>query len=174
MTETLEQLLLLARLDSSSKKNTITTLSLFTLIDDILLRHKLSITDRNLKIDFRCDMDADIPVPHYYSNIILDNIISNAIKYSNHKGGISIQLSKTDSDIVCIIKDNGIGIKKGDLELLFNHFFRSEALHHKHISGNGLGLSIAKKAAEAIQARIKVESEANIGTTFFISFLSES
>ncbi len=174
MTETLEQLLLLARLDSSVKKNNDITISLTKLIDEILLRHKLAISARELKIEFNWDMGAEPEVPHYYSNLILDNIISNAIKYSKDNGSISIRISQSNSHLLCTITDNGIGIKKADLELLFNHFFRSEPLHHKHIPGNGLGLSIAKKAAEAIGAIIKVESEPNIETTFSVSFLRES
>ncbi len=174
MTETLEQLLLLARLDSSVKKNNDITISLTKLIDEILLRHKLAISARGLKIEFNWDMGAEQEVPHYYSNLILDNIISNAIKYSKDNGSISIRISQSNSHLLCTITDYGIGIKKADLELLFNHFFRSEPLHHKQIPGNGLGLSIAKKAAEAIGAIIKVDSEPNIETSFSVSFLRES
>ena len=77
---------------------------------------------------------------------------------------------KIELKLVCKIKDEGIGIKLDDLNLIFNHFFRSDALNHKSIQGNGLGLSIAKKAADAISAVIEVESEFEIGSTFTIWF----
>jgi signal transduction histidine kinase len=170
MSTTIEQLLLLARFESNSKNST-ETRSLSTLIDEILSRYKSEITGKALKIDFASNTDAEALVPHYYSNLILDNIINNAIKYSREKGIISIHLKKTTTHTLCIVKDAGIGIKKEDISSLFNHFFRSEALHHKHISGNGLGLSIAKKAADAIQAKLQVESEVGTGTTLIVSFL---
>ena len=79
-------------------------------------------------------------------------------------------IEQLDSKIVCKVKDEGIGIKNEDLDNLFSHFFRSEALKHKSIPGNGLGLSIAKKAADAINAQIVVDSEFGNGTTFTIIF----
>ena len=70
--------------------------------------------------------------------------------------------------LICEVIDFGIGIKQEDLELIFNPFYRSEALAHKSISGNGLGLSIAKKAADAVHASLYVNSELNKGSVFTI------
>ncbi len=109
-------------------------------------------------------------VPQYYTNLILDNIIGNAIKYSKDATTIHIDVNLQDSKLVCKVQDEGIGIKKEDLDNLFNHFFRSDALNHKSISGTGLGLSIAKKAADAIHAEIRVESEFGLGTIFEVRF----
>lgn len=173
MTGTLGQLLLLARFDSNAHNST-KSLSLPTLVDDILSRYKNEIAYKTLKIDCKSDAPPETTVPQYYSNLILDNIISNAIKYSRDKGNISIRIRKTPSHITCTVEDNGIGIRKEDIPSLFNHFFRSDALEHKAVFGNGLGLSIAKKAADAIRAKIHVESELGKGSIFYVSFLSQS
>lgn len=170
MTDTLEQLLLLARLDTSSKTVDQSLVPLPTLIDEILSRNKKRISEKNLAIDFHKGIALEAAVPQYYSNLILDNIIGNAIKYSKEATTIHINIILLDSKVVCSVQDEGIGIKKEDLNNLFNHFFRSDALNHKSISGNGLGLSIAKKAADAINAEIHVESEFGLGTTFTIKF----
>ncbi len=170
MTAIIEQLLLLARLDVKSISVDKQLVALPTIIDDILSRHKKHISEKNLAIDFHNGATLEALVPQYYSNLILENIIGNAIKYSNDATKIHIDIALLDSKVVCKIRDEGIGIKKADLDNLFNHFFRSDALNHKSISGNGLGLSIAKKAADAIQAEIRVESEFNLGTTFTIQF----
>ena len=106
----------------------------------------------------------------YYANIILDNIICNAIKYSTENSNLNITVSDAENEIVCNIKDEGIGIKKEDIDKLFNPFYRSDALNHKEIFGNGLGLSIAKKAADAINANLFVESELGVGTKVTIAF----
>ena len=95
-------------------------------------------------------------------------------KYSNNDSIISILITKFSNQINYQITDNGIGIKTEDLDQIFQQFFRSEALGHKHISGNGLGLSIAKKAADAIGAKFLIESELNKGTSVTITFLSKS
>ena len=170
MSATLDQLLLLARLNTDTKTSNDSSVSLSTLIDEILSRQKKSITNKGLSIDFHNEVSQEQIVPRYYTNLILKNIIGNAIKYSKKNTSIHIFIEELDSKILCKVIDEGIGIKKEDLDNVFNHFFRSDALVHKSIPGNGLGLSIAKKAADAINAKIEVESEFGLGTTFTIRF----
>jgi signal transduction histidine kinase len=174
MTATIEQLLLLARLDTNSKTVDEPLAPLSTIVDEILSRHRNRISEKKLAINFdKGDVSEDM-VPQYYTHLILDNIIGNAIKYSKANSTVSITSTLVGTKLVCKVQDEGIGIKKEDLDNLFNHFFRSDALNHKNIPGNGLGLSIAKKAADAIHAEIDAESELGVGTTFTIQFLSQS
>ncbi len=170
MSDTLEQLLLLARLDNDSKASKETSIPLPTLIDEILSRQKKAITDKGLSIAFHNEVSQEQIVPGYYTNLILENIIGNAIKYSRKYTTLQIIITESDAVLICKVVDEGIGIKKEDLDNVFNHFFRSDALDHKSIPGNGLGLSIAKKAADAIGASIEVESEMGQSTTFIIRF----
>lgn len=170
MSAVIEQLLLLARLDANKEKSLQALVSIPTIVDEILSRYRNQISDKELAVDFYHDDAIEAVVPQYYSNLILENIISNAIKYSDRGSRISIKISTESFKVVCEISDAGIGIRKDHLENIFNHFFRSDALDHKDISGNGLGLSIAKKAADAIDANIFVESEFGNGTTFTIRF----
>jgi signal transduction histidine kinase len=170
MTATIEQLLLLARLDTKSKTIDTSLIPLTTIIDEILSRFKNQIADKKLSVDFKNDIDNEALVPQYFSNLIFENIISNAIKYTKANTKIHISISQLESRIICKVKDEGIGINKLDLNSVFNNFFRSDALNHKNIPGNGLGLSIAKKAADAIYASVQVESELGIGTTFTVQF----
>lgn len=178
MTTIIEQLLLLARLDSKSNanvfaSNTVITSPISILIDEILSRQKLAISAKGLMLDLKLETAKEALVPQYYANIILDNIISNAIKYSKEKSSLHITVSDDENGVICKIKDEGIGIKKEDVDKLFNPFFRSDALNHKEIFGNGLGLSIAKKASDAINAKLLLESEFAVGTTVTIIFLSQ-
>lgn len=170
MTATLEQLLLLARLDKSSKTLDESSMPLATIIDEILSRHNKEIAAKQISINFKNDIEDEILVPQYFSNLIFENIINNAIKYTKDVTTIHISISQSGSKIICTVKDEGIGIKKEDLKHLFNNFFRSDALNHKNISGNGLGLSIAKKAADAISAEIHAESDLGMRTTFTVQF----
>lgn len=175
MTTIIEQLLLLARLDSNAQKNNfeskaISYESLPILINEILSRYKNEISAKNIKLDLAMETTKESLVQQYYANIILDNIICNAIKYSKENSSLHIAVSNAEANIVCKITDEGIGIKKEDVDKLFHHFFRSDALNHKDIFGNGLGLSIAKKAADAINAKLLLESELGFGTNVTIIF----
>ncbi len=170
MTSTLEQLLLLARFETSPDENIDALISLPELIDESISHFKTQIKEKSLNINVEFDQLRKALVPHYYSNIIIDNIVSNAIKYSNNDGVISITIQIIEDRIVCTIKDEGIGIKEDDLTHIYDSFYRSDALGHKQISGNGLGLSIAKKCADAIQAKLKVTSKFGQGTMVTILF----
>ncbi|MDF1517000.1 MAG: HAMP domain-containing sensor histidine kinase [Lutibacter sp.] len=175
MTTIIEQLLLLARLDSNSNTNNLVSNaiiyeSLPILIDEILSRYKNEISAKNLTLGLQMEITKDALIQKYYANLILDNIIGNAIKYSTKKSNLQITVSDDETGIICEIKDDGIGIKKEDIDKLFNPFYRSDALNHREIFGNGLGLSIAKKAADAINAKLFVEGELGVGTTVTIVF----
>lgn len=171
MTSTLEQLLLIARLETvASDKDNKTNIPLATLIEESLSKYKSRIIDKNIKINLDINQTDQDLVPHYYSKIIIDNILNNAIKYSNQDSEINISIKSIDNRTLCTIRDTGIGIKEEDLNRIYDSFFRSDALSHKQISGNGLGLSIVKKCADAIQAKIKIDSKVDQGTTVTISF----
>ena len=171
MTNIVEQLLLLARFDTENRIEENHLVSLVSLVDEVLSRNDHEITEKNLKVIFEAQTGADTLVSQYYTSLILENIIVNAIKYSHSNSEIKVEILENEEAVICKIHDNGIGIKKSDLSSLFNPFFRSDALDHKQITGVGLGLSIAKKAADAIGAQLTVESKLDEGTTFTISFL---
>ena len=170
MTQTLEQLLLLARLDSEddSKKDQFT--SLCTIVDESLAHFKREITEKNLVIEFDFDQNEKLPVPYYYTNLMVENILSNAVKYSKNEGTITIKCETIENHVVCIVSDDGIGINETDLEHIYESFFRSDSLNHKQISGTGLGLSIVKKCAEAIGAKLEIKSTLGRGTSVSITF----
>lgn len=175
MTSTLEQLLLLARLDNSSyqKKHDEWT-SLPKLIDESISQFKNAINEKNLKIDLDFDNSDKAHGLYYYSKIIIDNILGNAVKYSRANSNINIGVKTLEDKIICTITDEGIGIREEDLTKIYDSFFRSDALSHKKITGNGLGLAIAKKCADAIGAEIEIKSTFDRGTTVTIIFLSQS
>ncbi|MDP5172291.1 MAG: HAMP domain-containing histidine kinase [Bacteroidia bacterium] len=170
MTGTIEQLLLLARLDSDNHAQKDQYLPLDLLCDSIISHHQRTIEQRHIEMMVKQEIKQPVAVPQYYASLILENLIGNAVKYSPDGGSIHLTMKQTGEDVLCSIQDHGIGIREEDLEQVFHPFFRSEALSHKHISGNGLGLSIAKKAADAIGAEVKVSSQPGKGSTFTLRF----
>lgn len=170
MSERVDQLLLLARFDKANILLRKQTLPAISLLDNTIHRHRKLIHDKNILIDIVEESQVEVNTDPYYAEMIIENIVSNAIKYSHQGGKISIKtLSKRDKVSIEVI-DNGIGIKEEDLEYVFNPFFRSDSLNHKHITGSGLGLSIVKKASEVLGARVKLENHSNDGIKAEIIF----
>ena len=170
MSAIVEQLLLLARFDSDTHLENKKDIALSQLIDDILLRYKTVLQSKNISVNFDTSAAAETLVPQYHANLILDNVLNNAIKYSKENSTISIKIEQDGESIKCTLKDEGIGIKKEDILTVFNPFFRSNALDHKGIQGSGLGLSIAKKAADAIDATLSIDSDLGKGTSVTLIF----
>jgi signal transduction histidine kinase len=101
---------------------------------------------------------------------VLDNVISNAVKYSPFGKNIYARLFKNGSMVRIEIQDEGAGFKSDEMQKLFGKFQRLSARPTAGEHSTGLGLSIAKKLTEAMNGRIWAESEAGRGSTFFLEF----
>lgn len=99
---------------------------------------------------------------------ILQNFISNAIRYTPDKGRIVCAIKKHDSKILFSVKDNGIGISHDEQKRIFEKLFRASNAMNFVKDGNGLGLYMAKKMAEILKGKIWFESKLNAGTTFYL------
>jgi PAS domain S-box len=102
-----------------------------------------------------------------YVREILQNFITNAIKYTE-EGGVTIKAEPGQGGVRFLVIDTGIGISKGDQERIFDKFFRSEDYRTRKTNGTGLGLYVTMKLANLIHAEIDVQSELNKGSTFTI------
>lgn len=97
---------------------------------------------------------------------VLDNLVSNAIKYSPDGGEVTVSLRSDDGTVVCSVSDTGMGMSKEDQEEVFTKFFRSQSVRNSAIPGVGLGLSISKAIVEAHGGQVSLYSEVGRGTTF--------
>jgi signal transduction histidine kinase len=102
---------------------------------------------------------------------ILLNILNNAIKFTS-KGSIEFCYfpNEAKTHLIFYIKDTGIGIAKEQQEKIFERFTKVADIKTKHYRGTGLGLSIALKLTQLLKGEIRVESELNVGTAFYITF----
>jgi signal transduction histidine kinase len=98
---------------------------------------------------------------------ILENLLSNAMKYSSSGSRVEFTLSYLETQVVFQIRDRGIGIPNEDQQRLFETFHR--ATNVGTIAGTGLGLAIVKKCVDIHQGQIAVESEIGVGTTFTVT-----
>jgi signal transduction histidine kinase len=132
------------------------------LIDELKLidikKHKFIVENYSDKLNVICDENI--------LNVIISNILSNAIKFSNEGSDIIVSVKHDDIFFYVSIQDNGIGIPKKDQKFLFDPFYRSENV--QTISGTGLGLSIVKKYSELLGGSVSFDSKIGKGTTFYI------
>ena len=96
----------------------------------------------------------------------MDNLISNAIKYSPNGGTISVSLELPKKEIKVSVSDKGIGISKEEQSKIFDRFYRSSNPNIKGIQGSGLGLAICKEILTTLNGKIELKSELNKGSTF--------
>lgn len=100
---------------------------------------------------------------------VVDNILSNAIKYNVDDGAISIRLSEDETTVALSVRDTGIGIPLEEQPRLFEHFFRSEAVRNSSVHGSGLGLGISRDLMRRHGGDLIVHSAVGDGTTVLLT-----
>jgi two-component system phosphate regulon sensor histidine kinase PhoR len=117
-----------------------------------------------LKADAPARLDAHVDGPRISQ--VLDNLVSNAIKYSPDGGTVVVSLAQEDGHVACRVSDTGMGMSSEDQAEVFAKFFRTSSVRRTAIPGVGLGLPISKAIVEAHGGTIEVESKLGEGTTF--------
>ncbi len=135
---------------------------------NVAAAHKLAISARNLKLQLRLEpalltADAD------KLRVVLDNLVSNAVKYSPEGGIISVELRTEQDKIVVEVGDAGPGIAAEDRERVFDWFFQGELGHQGRVKGSGLGLAIAREFVLAHRGSIEVIAGRAPGAHFRLS-----
>ncbi|MGE0079098.1 MAG: sensor histidine kinase [Bacteroidales bacterium] len=125
---------------------------------------------RDIKMELICDDPEPIYADSDDLEILLNNLVSNAVKYNVNGGWVKCTVGHTESNIFCEVSDSGIGIQAEDIPKLFQEFSRIKNPQSKNVSGSGLGLSIVKKVLELYGAQILVDSVPGQGSTFTLLF----
>ena len=105
---------------------------------------------------------------------IVDNLISNAIRYTPDGGSVGVKGWQTEREIHIEIQDTGIGIAPEHQVRIFERFYRVDKARSRDLGGTGLGLSIVKHLCQALGGTIEVESQTGIGSTFRVAFPVEA
>lgn len=168
MTQLLEDVLTLSRVEAGKLQLKLMSTSIPAFCQEII--EELNISDDHPRI--KMQVDATFPdvlvVDQRLMRQILNNLLSNALKYSFPDSDVSLRLACQPNSFEIVIQDQGIGIPPEDLKHLFQSFHRAKNVGN--IPGTGLGLSIVKKLVELQQGKIICQSEVNVGTTFILRF----
>ena len=133
---------------------------------DLLQQMRLSINaEQTFNLDFSGDVDQ-VVLDERLLRHILNNLISNAIKYSSRGSAVNIDISRRGDQVEFRVVDQGIGIEPAGIDHIFEQYFRGG--NAVGFSGTGLGLSIVKSAAEIHGGSVEVKSTAEQGAEFIV------
>ncbi len=121
---------------------------------------------KDISITLTASDNATIMADPADIDIILNNLISNAVKYNRDGGSVNITIECSDKEAIIIFADTGIGMSETEREQLFHEFGRIRNEKTRNITGSGLGLFIVKKVLDLYKGTIEVKSEQNRGSEF--------
>ncbi|MCW2120039.1 sensor histidine kinase [Flavobacterium sp. 7A] len=165
-----DELLLLARFEDQKQSIIIQPLNLLPVVEDIVNRKNRESQSSRLRIKNYTTTPATIASDAYLLSIILNNIISNALKYSHTNQEVVIEIHSINQKIECHIIDSGIGIPPADLDKVFHPFYRAKNHNDITSKGIGLGLSIVKRLSDLLPLTLIVKSIENKGTVVKLLF----
>ena len=174
MMRMISDLLALSRIDNKSTQLNV-EMTNFTAFMTYILNRFGQIKSQETNPGRSYEIIRDYPVNSIWVEIdtdkmtqVVDNILNNAIKYSPDGGQITVSMKTTDTQLIVSISDQGLGIPKKDLPLIFDRFYRVDKARSRAQGGTGLGLSIAKEIVKQHNGFIWAKSEYGKGSTFTI------
>jgi PAS domain S-box-containing protein len=163
----INNILQISKINSDKLSLDLESFNIRELIDVVILNYKTSINNKKLKFEYSCD-SSDIPTIIIADKLkirqILNNLLSNSIKYTNN-GYIKLILKKSFNTLTFTVEDSGIGISIENQKEIFKPFSQFT----KNAVGTGLGLSICKKLVESMKGEIGFSSTLNKGSSFWFS-----
>jgi signal transduction histidine kinase len=161
----IHDLILILDIQSQNDKN-YTKINLGEFIQNIIQQFKTDLKQENFKINLNLNVASIHVIPEYFDNI-LNNLISNSLKYRHpqHENYITITVNEIEDDIVISYKDAGIGFNSADFE---DKIFEPFQKFHASSDGKGLGLFLIKSQISAMGGEVKLWSKPNMGIELII------
>lgn len=168
MRQLIQDLLDLTQIESGQKKRDLKNIDLALLIQECLQQFTEQAQKGSVTLQFNPTGASLFYCDAREISILLNNLISNAIKYNRPQGRVEVQLVQSDSHVSISVSDTGIGLSDDDKNALFKDFSRIKNESTRRIEGTGLGLSIVKKIALLYDGAVSVQSVRGQGATFSI------
>ncbi|UII25159.1 ATP-binding protein [Fulvivirga maritima] len=148
-------------------------INLTELLHEIIANYKLNAEEKSISLEYEINKPIIAEADEDLAHQILENLISNAIKFSPRRTTITINLTEDEDHALFEVKDQGPGLSEEDKNKLFRKYQKLSARPTGNEISTGLGLSIVKKYTDAINAEIWCESELKKGASFFVRFKKE-
>ena len=168
ITSLIDQILELSRLEVGRNLQ-LKRINLSSILQNLASDYEKLASAKGLKFSCVVAPDAQILGNELMISRLVDNFLSNALKFAEAKIELNLTLTKTHA--LLSVKDDGLGISKKDSELIWNKFYQVESSRNKSQNrGSGLGLAIAANIAKIHGAKLGVKSEAGAGSEFWAEF----
>jgi two-component system phosphate regulon sensor histidine kinase PhoR len=170
LSEMINDLSTLSRAERDKLSVDIESINMYELITELANEYQQEAAKKGLylKVNLHPQLEL-LQSGKLYVKEILQNFVTNAIKYTQ-QGGVIVGAMPSQNGIMTFVQDTGIGISRNDQAKVFDKFFRSEDYRTRESSGTGLGLYVTAKLAKLVHADIELKSELNKGSVFAISF----
>jgi signal transduction histidine kinase len=164
-----DDLLLISEIDAGKLKLDVDDLDLRALTEQSLESARPQAVAGGVSLDLEAGTPVQLTGDRRRLGQLLDNMISNAIKFTPPGGSVSLRMSRSNGTELVEVEDTGIGMSTAEEADVFERFYRTRAADEGAIQGTGLGLSISQAIAHAHGGRIDVSSTQNVGTTFCVA-----
>jgi signal transduction histidine kinase len=169
MKKLIGDLLDLTRIESGQRERAIKRLDLRELAKASMELFAVDAERRGITMTLEAAADAELYADAGEVEIVLNNLISNAVKYNRDGGAVTVRLARRGAAVRIIVNDTGIGLAPEEAAKLFNEFTRIKNEHTVKILGSGLGLSTVRKIANMYDGDAEVQSEPGVGSTFTVT-----
>jgi len=164
-----EDLRTLSRADADELPIERQPIALATLLEDVRAAHTHRSEQKNISLNIQIAPDLpEIVVDPGRMMQVLSNLVDNALRYTPEGGRISLSAQVVDEKLEVRVQDSGPGIAEGELDHIFDRFYRSDPSRQRDEGGSGLGLAIARAIVEKHTGHIWAESKPGEGTTIVI------
>ncbi|MEK4146342.1 HAMP domain-containing sensor histidine kinase [Robertmurraya sp. FSL W8-0741] len=165
-----KELFNLAKMDQNSFVIQKERLDLQPLLEKVSQKLTPALTEKKIHYMYQCQTQLYLMADPIKLELILFNLLDNAVKYSDTESDITLNAWKEKDSILIAITDNGKGIPEKDLPYIFNRFYRVDKSRTRSLGGTGLGLAIVHELVHAHDAEISVTSKEGVGTKFQLTF----
>ena len=168
MTEIVNNLLALVKLDFREAGLNITETDLNKMLDDILKRLTPLADQKNISVSKEYLKNVVVEADEMKFSLAISNLVENAIKYTNPDGSVKVILDCDHQNAFITVIDTGIGITEEEQPKIFNRFYRVDKTRDRETGGTGLGLSITHSTVILHKGSIKISSKEGEGSTFIV------
>jgi signal transduction histidine kinase len=168
----IDNILNVARIELKNLRAHIEDVDLTQLIEEVMGEHMQNIIDRDQAVEFKTSYPEKhivIQADYQLIRMVIDNLISNASKYTPKKGKIIIILKRHKDTVELSVEDNGTGIARQDQKKLFRRFSRAINTNVDSTEGSGLGLYIMKEIIKLHNGKISLTSYKGVGSIFTVT-----
>jgi len=165
-------LLDVTRIESGDKKRNLEEVKVEDVTRSAIEAAGFEAKNRNIQINLDVKNPGTMRADRGEIEIIMNNLITNAVKYNKDNGRVDVSLDHMDKKVRISVSDTGIGLEQEDIGRLFEEFVRIKNEHTIGILGSGLGLSTVKKLAKLYGGDVTVQSTPDVGSRFDVELSS--